>query len=367
MENAPTLLLTVSDFIALANQTLEYAFPSVSIEGEVAGFKVNQNKYVFFDLKDNTGSVNCFMTVWQLRQPIEDGMKVIVTATPKLTDWGKFSLTVRLVRLSGEGSLKRSFDILKAKLEKEGLFAPERKRTLPVMPSRIAVISSVQAAGYADFIKIINDRWGGLEIQVAQVQVQGKDAPDQIIRALQYFNARQTLPEVIAIIRGGGSADDLGAFNDELLVREIAASRVPTIIGVGHETDISLADLAGDVRAATPSNAAQLIVPDKREVVYRTREQVRSVLPRLIYAVDDSLETVRLQLQRSFEIIEHRYGQIARELAYRREVLAELDPEKVLSRGYAIIRGSVEPGKIIEIESKNIKATAEVKDVTNKQ
>ena len=110
------LRLGVSDFIALANQTLEYAYPSVEVEGEVASFKVNQGKFVFFDLKDAGGTVGCFMTVWQLRTPIEDGMKVIVTASPKLTQWGKFSLTVRAIRPSGEGALKKSFELLKAKV-----------------------------------------------------------------------------------------------------------------------------------------------------------------------------------------------------------------------------------------------------------
>src|SRR5690606_21236477 len=145
MEKA-SLQFSVSDIIALTNQTLEFAYPSVQVEGEVASFKVNQNKYVFFDLKDDGGSIGCFMTVWQLRAGLEDGMKVMVTATPKLTQWGKFSLTVRAVRPSGEGSLKKSFELLKSKLEKEGLFAPERKRTLPEIPRHVAVISSTQAA-----------------------------------------------------------------------------------------------------------------------------------------------------------------------------------------------------------------------------
>lgn len=114
---------SVSDFIALTNQTLEYTYPSVEVEGEVASFKVNQGKYVFFDLKDAGGTVGCFMTVWQLRVPIEDGMKVIVTATPKLTQWGRFSLTVKTVRPSGEGALKKSFEILKQKLERRAVCA----------------------------------------------------------------------------------------------------------------------------------------------------------------------------------------------------------------------------------------------------
>jgi exodeoxyribonuclease VII large subunit len=367
MENNPPPLLSVSDFIALTNQTLEYAYPSVSIEGEVAGFKINQNKYVFFDLKDATGSVGCFMTVWQLRQPIEDGMKVIVTAVPKLTQWGKFSLTVRAVRPSGEGSLKKSFDLLRAKLEKEGLFALERKRPLPETPRRIAVISSTQAAGYADFIKLLNDRWGGLQVDVAHVQVQGSDAPDQMIRALKYFNSRQELPEVIAIIRGGGSADDLSAFNDELLVREIAASRAPTLVGVGHETDVSLADLAADVRAATPSNAAQLVVPDRGELIRQSRQQIRSLSMRLVQIVDLYREELRARVADCAEAVRHQYERRREDLEHRRRILAELDPRRVLERGYAIIRGDLKPGQAIEIEKSTILITAEVIGVRNKE
>jgi exodeoxyribonuclease VII large subunit len=231
------LRFSVSDFIALTNQTLEYVYPSVEIEGEVASFKVNQGKYVFFDLKDAGGTVGCFMTVWQLRVPIEDGMKVIVTASPKLTQWGKFSLTVRAVRPSGAGAIKKSFELLKEKLTKEGLFAAERKRPLPELPQSIAVISSTQAAGYIDFMKILDDRWGGMQVDVAHVQVQGAGAAEQMVRALRYFNERETLPEVIVLVRGGGSADDLSAFNDEPLVRSISASRVPVITGIGHEIE----------------------------------------------------------------------------------------------------------------------------------
>lgn len=360
------LLLAVSDFIALTNQTLEYAYPSVEVEGEVASFKVNQGKYVFFDIKDAGGSINCFMTVWQLRVPIEDGMKVIVTATPKLTQWGKFSLTVKAVRPSGEGSLKKSFELLRAKLDKEGLFAPERKRPLPGLPHHIAVISSVQAAGYADFIKIVDDRWGGLQIDVASVQVQGAAAPDQMIQALKYFNSQETLPEVIVLIRGGGSADDLSAFNDELLVREIAASRVPTLVGVGHEVDVSLADMAADVRAATPSNAAQILVPDRSEVIRAVRRQVQSLLPRTEQAIDNQIISIRAQLANAVRSIEHRHDRATERVDNLRRILAELDPRKVLARGYALVRGEAAPGNIIEIEKSDILITAEVQHVSKK-
>lgn len=366
MENGSNVRFAVSDFIALTNQTLEYAYPSVEVEGEVASFKVNQGKYVFFDLKDDNGSISCFMTLWQLRTQLQDGMKVIVTATPKLTPWGKFSLTVRVVRPSGEGSLKKSFELLKAKLEKEGLFASERKRPLPTLPQRVAVISSTQAAGYADFIKILNDRWGGLKVDVAHVQVQGMDAPDQIIRALRYFNSQEELPDAIVIVRGGGSADDLSVFNDELLVREIAISRVPTLVGVGHEVDVSLADLVADVRAATPSNAAHILVPDRKEVIRRVRAQVYSILPRTEHTIEAQRQAAKQKMTHIFGRIERGHNDTEQRLGALRRVLTELDPKKVLERGYALVRGEAIPGGMIEIEKNATLITAEVRHVSGK-
>ena len=342
---------SVSDFIAIKNQTLEYAYPTVEIEGEVASFKVNQGKFVFFDLKDEGASVGCFMMLFQLRVPIEDGMKVIVTASPKLTQWGKFSLTVKAIRPSGEGSLKKSFELLKAKLDKEGLFAVERKRPLPTIPRHIAVISSPQAAGYADFIKILNDRWGGLRVDVAGTQVQGADAPDQIIRALNYFNTQEELPELIVIIRGGGSADDLSAFNDEQLVRAIAASRIPTITGIGHEVDLSLSDLAADVRAATPSNVAQIIVPDRHDIIRSTRMQVQSLVPQLLSAVENLKRQLEGRIDNAATSIERQIDQHQQRLQQTKQLLAEFDPARVLERGYALVRGKLGVGESIEVET----------------
>ena len=356
-------LLSVSDFIAIVNQTFEYAYPTVEIEGEVASFKVNQDKYVFFDIKDSGGSLGCFMTVWQLRVPIEDGMKVVVSAIPKLTQWGKFSLTVKSVRPSGEGALKKSFELLKTKLDKEGLFAPERKRSLPSVPSHVAVISSTQAAGYADFIKIIGDRWGGLRVDVAHAQVQGVDAPDQIIKALNYFNSRDDLPEVIVIIRGGGSADDLSAFNDEQLVRIIATSRIPTLVGVGHEIDESLADMVADVRAATPSNAAQILVPDKAEIIRTVQYQVGSLIPRVENAISQHSVYINSLLDKSLAKTEDCLSVYFDQLRAIRNVLSQLNPQVVLARGYALVRGLQKVGVLIEVETNRSIIKAEVKNV----
>jgi len=359
-------IFSVSDFIAVFNQTLEYAYPNVEIEGEVASFKVNQGKFIFFDIKDKGGSVGCFMTVWQLRQPIEDGMKVVISAVPKLTQWGKFSLTVKTIRPSGEGALKKSFEILKAKLDAEGLFSAERKRLLPRIPEHVAVISSTQAAGYADFIKILNDRWGGVKVDVAHVQVQGEAAPDQIINAINYFNQCEVLPEVLVIIRGGGSADDLSAFNDEPLVRAIAGSRIPTLVGVGHEVDESLADLAADVRASTPSNAAQILVPDKNEIIRAVNNQIGSLLPRILQFIDQKRQLIMVSIELIANNINESIDEKIWGIKTIRNVLDQLNPMVVLSRGYALIRGEIKVGSTIEVETSKLILKTEVKDVVTK-
>lgn len=352
----------VSDAIAIINQTLDYAYPTIIVEGEVASYKVNQGKFVFFDIKDAGGTLGCFMMLFSLRVPLEDGMRVRVVANPKITQWGKFSLTVRSVQPVGAGALKRSFELLKAKLEKEGLFAPERKRLIPEMPERIAVISSTQAAGYADFIRIINDRWGGLDVSVAHTQVQGVDAPPQIVRAIEYFNQQEELPDVIVVIRGGGSADDLSAFNDEPLVRAIASSRVPVMTGIGHEVDTSLSDLAADVRAATPSNAAQLLVPDRREVFERVdslTQRALTSIKRRLRDIDEHVQTSGVSMVRALRA---RLDELSRELSHAQTVLAHLNPKQALNRGYALARvgdvvlrsgRDVKPGDTVTLEVKD--------------
>lgn len=372
MENNP---FSVSDAIAVINQTLEYAYPTITVVGEVASFKVNQNKYVFFDIKDQGGTLGCFMSVYQLRTQLEDGMKVQVVAQPKLTPWGKFSLTVRDVRPVGEGSLKRAFELLRAKLEKEGLFNVERKRTLPVLPSRIGVISSTGAAGYADFVKIISERWGGVELIVAHTQVQGADAPAQIVRALEHFNQMAEPVDVVALIRGGGSADDLSAFNDEPLVRAIAASRIPTIVGVGHEVDTSLADMAADVRAATPSNAAQLLVPDKQEIARRVSQNVRSMVGVISQLHARQTKQLAEQRERLLTGVDTVYRRTQQRYVQLAAVLAQLDPRTALRRGYALvfdpagkplITQDVAAGDRVMIETERYNITAGVQDVTEK-
>ena len=364
MEN---LQLTVSDFVALVNQTLEYAYPTVTIVGEVAEFRVSQGKWVSFKLKDDESVIDCFMTAFNLRIPIENGMKVLIVASPRLNGkWGKFSLNIRTIKPVGEGSIKKGFELLKAKLEAEGLFAPERKRVLPRVPSRVAVITSTESAAYADFCKIINERWGGMSVEVAHTQVQGDPAADQIIRAIKYFNNLEVLPEVLVIVRGGGSAEDLMTFNDELLAREIAGSRIPTLVGVGHEVDHTLADMVADVRAATPTNAAEILVPDRREIIRAVHQQAASAGYLLVQAIDQHSVRVNEQLEQAFRRTYERLHDTFERLSSLRVAVSQLNPENVLKRGYALLKGELKVGSELEIETYTSYVTAEVKDVRSK-
>lgn len=354
--------LTPTEFAAVVNQTLEYAYSSVLIAGEVASFKINQGKWVFFDIKDEETSIPCFMSVYQLRVPLEDGMKVVVRGTPKLTKWGKFSFTVSVVKPVGEGSIKKAFELLKAKLEKEGLFDPVKKRPLPEDLTKLGVISSTQAAGYADFIKILNARWGGIKVQVAHTQVQGMDAPDQIIKALNYFNERGDV-QIIAILRGGGSADDLSCFNDEALVRAIAASKIPVITGIGHEIDESLADLAADVRASTPSNAAEMLTLDRENVMYAVNMAVDRFEMIAINKITEEKNRIDEKIKQISNALNMKIVEYRNVLSHKIKMLEMANPEKVLRQGYAILSGKVSPGNVVKITTFDKEINAEIKEI----
>lgn len=367
MENtSPEIRLSVSDFVGLVNQTFDYAMPGIVIVGEVSGYNVRQGKWVRFKLKDEQSAVDFFGSTYQVRQPLEDGMVVAVLGRPRLSDkWG-FSVSIQSVQPVGEGSIKKGFELLKKKLEAKGLFEPERKRPLPELPTRIGVISSTQAAGYADFIKILNGRWGGMHVDVAHTLVQGINAPGQIIRAIDHFNQAGEPPQVIVIVRGGGDADDLAAFNDEALVRAIASSRIPTLVGVGHEIDVTLADMVADVRAATPTNAAQILVPDRRELIERSRTLVRSMIPEFKSRIDDDRREAAGLIDNAEFMISERLRSFKDEVSSTVKLLRQYDPAVVLERGYALVRGDVDVGAVINIERSNDIIQAEVRNVSKK-
>ncbi len=336
--DARDLSLGVTEFVTLLNQTFDFAYPSLLITGELANLRISKNKWLYFDLKDDNSSVKFFGTVYMLPGPLEDGMMLKVRGAPRLHNQYGFSVTVQSMQPTGEGTIKRAAELLQAKLQLEGLFDPARKRRLPYPPQRIGLIASGQSAAYADFIKISNARWAGLQISHIDVQVQGEVAPQQIIRAIEQLNALAEPPDVLVLIRGGGSPEDLAAFSSELVTRAVAASRVPTLVAIGHEIDTSLAELAADQRASTPSNAAELLVPDRRTVL----EQLTTARQQLDYQARVSLDQARQDLREAAAELQNlamqkiQYERQKLSGAYR--LLTALNPAAIVQRGYAIVR-----------------------------
>jgi len=366
------LIFGVSDFVTYLNQTLEIAYPYVTIEGELANLRVSKNRWVYFDLKDEDSSVKFFGTVYVLPGPLEDGMVVRVSGNPRLHNLYGFSVNVQSITPVGEGALRRAADLLAAKLQAEGLFAPERKRSLPYPPQRIALITAGESAAYVDFLKILNARWRGVAVDHYDVQVQGEPAVGQIVAAIAAANAQADLPDVLVITRGGGSADDLAAFSTEQVTRAVATSRVPTLVAIGHEVDVSLAELAADQRASTPSNAAELLTPD-RTVVLRQMDNVRGDLGQgLVRIVTDRMAWLGRQhneLDHSLQMV-HQTALVRLQSA--RKLLEAYNPTAALQRGYALVRsggelvkraGRLKAGQLVELTLSDGTATATIQEI----
>lgn len=334
------LVLSVSDFVGLLNQTLEYAYPNVTIAGELANFRISKNRWVYFDLKDDLATVKFFGTVYNLPGPLEDGLMLQVKGSPRLHPNFGFSVTVQNIQPVGEGSLKKAAALLEAKLKAEGLFDIERKRSLPHPPARIGLITSDESAGYSDFIKVLGERWGGVQIDLYNVQVQGEAAVGQIVNAISLCNSSANAPDILVITRGGGSAEDLATFNTEQVTRAIAGSRVPTLVAIGHEIDISLAELTADQRASTPSNAAQLLTPDKLQETDRLKG-IKQLLKQLLTAqVSDKKQSVLNIKSQTITAIQHVLENEQKNLERKIDLFTALSPQAALLRGYAILRSN---------------------------
>ncbi|MCA9324300.1 exodeoxyribonuclease VII large subunit [Candidatus Saccharibacteria bacterium] len=367
-------IFDVSTAIAVLNQTLEFAYPTITVVGELSQFQVSKGKWVYFDLKDEQSKLRCFGSVWQLKTALEDGMQVEVVAQPRLHNLYGFSLNIQAIRPVGEGSIRKAADLLRKKLEKEGLFAPERKRALPYPPERIALIASGQSAAYADFLKILQARWPYLEIDHYEVQVQGASAEEELVTAIQQANSDAGC-NVLVMIRGGGSADDLAAFSTETVTRAIAMSRIPTMVAIGHEVDIALSELAADVRASTPSNAAELLVPDREAVrvsVATSKSFLNKVVADELASRKQQLNQARIDLKGFVDVF---IQEKKTHLEHARLRLESYHPKQVMKRGYGLVRrggrlvkitDTFTPGDTIDVELLHNTLTSEVKKVSKK-
>lgn len=285
-------ILSVSKFIDSINIKIDSDISKV--EGEISSLQIShfgQNQWIFFDLKDEfkQSKIRCFTTIYTLRKsrvsPV-DGMRVILTGNAKINSKsGLFSFNVSFIQISGEGELLRSFELLKKKLELEGLFDPSRKRSIPYLPTKIGLITSRDAAAYQDFLKVLNQRMGGLDIYFSHSQVQGEKAVETILESIERLNSYPDI-DVIVLTRGGGSMDDLHAFNDESLVRAIFLSKKPVLVAIGHERDFTIVDYVADLRASTPSNAAELLVPNKNNLLEQIDNFYFQIYNKVIYDIE---------------------------------------------------------------------------------
>lgn len=266
---------SVSSLTAELKATLEAKWTRIYVEAEISGWRLYPSGHAYFTLKDSGAQISAVMFASSLarckvKDSLKDGAKVLVYGNVSVyAPRGNYQLMVLAAKLVGEGDLMQKYLELKAKLEKEGLFDAARKRKLPFLPRRIGIVTSEAGAVIHDMCTVLTRRFPALEIRLYPSLVQGADAPRTIIEGIRYFNSNtQTLnnsntwvPDLLIVARGGGSFEDLFCFNDEALVREVAASTIPTISAVGHETDFTLCDFAADVRAGTPSIAAEIAVP----------------------------------------------------------------------------------------------------------
>ncbi len=261
----------VRELVAAVRTHVEREYADAWVEGEVSNFRAPDSGHMYFTLKDGAAQIRVVMfrsAARLLRFRPADGMQVVVRGRVTIyEDRGELQIAAEYIEPKGAGSAQVAFEQLKAKLQAEGLFAAERKKTIPPLPARIGVVTSPQAAALRDILNILQRRHRSANVVIYPAQVQGEAAAGEVAAGVRYFNqAREVRVEVIIVARGGGSAEDLAAFNEEALARTVAASEIPVIAAVGHEIDFTIVDFVADLRAATPSAAAELVIRSRQEV-----------------------------------------------------------------------------------------------------
>ncbi|MEX0612006.1 MAG: exodeoxyribonuclease VII large subunit [Pirellulales bacterium] len=365
--------LTVSQLTAQIKDALEGEFPSVWVAGEISNYSRPQSGHSYFTLKDDQAQIRAVMwrsAASRLKFDLADGLDVICHGHVDVyAPRGSYQLVVDQLQPKGVGALELALRKLREKLAAEGLFDPARKRKLPAFPRRLAFVTSPTGAAVRDFLEVLRRRWRGVDVLVIPARVQGDGAAQEIVAGIRLANRLSPPPDVLVVGRGGGSLEDMWAFNEEPVVRAIAASRIPTVSAVGHEIDVTLADLAADVRALTPSEAAERVVPAIDEISAR----IRGYQQRLRHAVHRRVMLMRARydafagqrpFRRPFELVHDRSRRLD-ELALhagaamRRQMrdyesrlatmagkVESLSPLAVLARGYTITQDTISGGVI---------------------
>ena len=342
--------LTVSELTDRIQGVLEVEFHDVWVEGEVSNLKIAASGHWYFSLKDERAQLRA--VVWKtaarlIRFRPKDGMKVLARGELRVyPPRGEYQISIELLEPLGKGSLQQAFEELKAQLEREGLFDPARKRRLPLLPRRIGVVSSPGGAVIRDILRVLETRYANLEVLIYPARVQGAEASEEIVKGIAVLNRIPGL-DVLIVARGGGSIEDLWCFNEERVARALAASRVPTISAVGHETDFTIADFVADLRAATPSAAAEQVVQAKEELAGR----VAALTDRLVSALELRLARTRHRVEavtshRVFEAERGRLRTLAQQIddLVRRAEVGRRPPPRAEPRARAPGRGT--PGQL---------------------
>lgn len=364
-------ILSVSQLTSMVKGILEENFALVWVEGEVSNLRVPSSGHIYFTLKDENSQIRAVMFRGQsrfLRFRLEDGLHIILRGNITVYEArGEYQILADYIEPVGAGALQLAFEQLKEKLGKEGLFDQARKRPIPMVPKKVGIITSPTGAAIRDMLHILGRRFANLHILIYPVRVQGYEAPPEIIQAIREMNTIDDL-DVIIVGRGGGSIEDLWAFNDEGVARAIYSSRVPVISAVGHETDFTIADFVADLRAPTPSAAAELVVQNKAELeerlntLYRRLSHItrghlsliNSHLRRLSIGLRSPVDKVRQFSQRLDDLTTRFNLSMKQKLEFSKKrvekeasLLNSLSPLAILNRGYSIAT-SLETGIVIK-------------------
>jgi exodeoxyribonuclease VII large subunit len=355
-------MLSVSDLNRLAKEVLETSFPLFWISGEISNFTRAASGHWYFSLKDAKAQVRCVMFKGRnslVERMPREGDSIEARATVSLYEArGDFQLTIEFMQPAGLGRLYEAYEQLKQRLQAEGLFEQSRKRPIPTDPHRIGVVTSPDAAALRDVLTAIRRRYPGMAVIIYPTPVQGKGSAELIAQAIRQADQRQEV-DTLLICRGGGSIEDLWSFNEEIVARAIADCRLPTISGVGHETDFTIADFVADLRAATPTAAAELACPDQSQLrlqltqlqsrlaramqsLLQKQAQTLDYLSRRLISPAQQLQQQKQSLQqwqhRLQLAMQHLLNAQLRRLDYLSTSLQQLNPHQVLARGYAIVQ-----------------------------
>ncbi len=357
-------IYSVKEITRQVRGMLENEFRDVWVSGEVSDLSKPISGHLYFVLKDEGSQLNAALFGYLskgFKFSVEEGLQIIAHGRISVYErQGKYQLIIDKMEPAGKGALQLAFEQLKKKLGKEGLYDPSHKKPIPLLPRRIGVVTSPTGAAIRDILNIIGRRFPNMEIILYPVRVQGKQAPREIVEAVESFNQRKEV-DVLIVGRGGGSIEDLWAFNEEAVVRSIHRSRIPVISAVGHEIDFTIADFVADLRAPTPSAAAELVVPQKEDLLKRIESMVLSLMKGLANKVEISKNRLSLFLSsyvfqqpkdriiqyqqhldeitmRSFRGMNHRVELLESRFRALVGKLDALSPLSVLERGYSICR-----------------------------